>query len=419
MLGQPIEEIEARKQTPLLGMDFTFRPQASLVVLWALGDATMRRVIERTHERAVATALRWLEDEVAETRWASGRGRAKTPALVVAAFRHFDNRDGLPLLHEHCLILNRVQRLGADGEPVWGALDTYRLYQNVVAAGTLYTLAMTTEVCEALGTATVPRAVPPGLRLVMEVGGVPEDLINWSASRRQRIEDALEVLTDQYVKDHGHLPGGRVRHELGWWAAQETRPAKKKPKPLAQLLVWWRASAIQHFGQQFIDSLLERCRAAGAAIRARMDPTVSVALAAAVDVAAVVFTAREKSPVRALGVDSGHVSGVLDDLVCGGTPVPPHRAHNSCAGDIPEEDDLSFCPKDVAVSEYAIDVDSAAGRADFIDPGAASCPLREVGRKAGPDRTADPRGGNVAQAVLPNVGVRMPATDAEPRLEDC
>nr|WP_221889670.1 MobF family relaxase [Streptomyces sp. WAC05458] len=293
VLGQPIEEIEARKQTPLLGMDFTFRPQASLVVLWALGDVTVRRVIERAHERAVATALRWLEDEVAESRWASGRGRAKTPALVVAAFRHIDNRDGLPLLHEHCLILNRVQRPGADGEPVWGALDTYRLYQNVVAAGTLYTLAMTTEVCETLGLATLPREVTPGLRPVMEIAGVSEDLINWSASRRQRIEDALEVLTDQYVKDHGHLPSERGRHQLGWWAAQETRPAKKKPKPLQQLLAWWRASAILRFGQQLIDSLLDRCREAGAVIRARVDPTVDVALAA-VDVAAVVFTVREK-----------------------------------------------------------------------------------------------------------------------------
>ncbi|MFF3277545.1 hypothetical protein ACFYWU_42525 [Streptomyces chrestomyceticus] len=38
-------------------MDLTFRPQAWLVVPWALGDATVRRVIERAHERAVATAL--------------------------------------------------------------------------------------------------------------------------------------------------------------------------------------------------------------------------------------------------------------------------------------------------------------------------------------------------------------------------
>ncbi|MFF3489425.1 relaxase domain-containing protein [Streptomyces sp. NPDC002701] len=172
-------------------------------------------------------------------------------------------------------------------------MDTYRLYQYVVAAGTLYTLAMTTEVCETLGLATVPREVTPGLRPVMEIAAVPEDLINWSASRRQRIEDALEVLTDQYVNDHGHLPSERGRHQLGWQAAQETRPAKKKPKPLAQLLAWWRASAILRFGQQLIDGLLDRCRAAGAAIRARVDPTVDVALAA-VDVAAVVFTVREK-----------------------------------------------------------------------------------------------------------------------------
>ncbi|MGW5611483.1 hypothetical protein ACWEWI_36540 [Streptomyces sp. NPDC003753] len=53
--------------------------------------------------------------------------------------------------------MNRVQRLNGDGEPVWGALDTVRLYQHVVAVGTRYTLAMTTEVCEELGLATVPR----------------------------------------------------------------------------------------------------------------------------------------------------------------------------------------------------------------------------------------------------------------------
>ncbi|MEU7051358.1 relaxase domain-containing protein [Streptomyces eurythermus] len=94
------------------------------------------------------------------------------------------------------------------------SLDTYRLYQNVVAAGTLYTPAMTTEVCETLGRATVPREVTPGLRPVMEIAAVPEDLINWSASRRQRIEDPLEVLTDQYVKDHRHPPGECGRHGL-------------------------------------------------------------------------------------------------------------------------------------------------------------------------------------------------------------
>ncbi|MFJ1789665.1 MobF family relaxase [Streptomyces anulatus] len=291
VLGQPVEEIEARKQTPLLALDFTFRPQASLTVLWALGDAHARRVIERAHERAVATALRWLEDDVAETRWASGRGRAKTPALVVAAFRHFDNRDGFPLLHEHCLVLNRVQRWNADGEPVWGALETTRLYKHVVAAGTLYTLTMTTEVCEELGLATVPREVTPGLRPVMEIAGVDAELIAWSSTRRRRIEDALEGLTYSYVQEHGRLPGEKARHSLGWQAAQDTRPEKKTPRPREQLLAWWRSSAVLQFGKQMVDGLLDRCRAVGAAIRARVDPVVDTALAA-VDVAAVVFTVR-------------------------------------------------------------------------------------------------------------------------------
>jgi len=287
VLGQPIEEIEKRNQTPLLALDLVLRPQASLIVLWALGDNRTRRIIERAHERAIAVTLGWLEDEVVEVRWASSRKRAKAPALVVARWRHFDNRDGFPLLHDHCLLLNRAQR--PDG--TWSALDTVRLYQHVVAAGTLYTLTMTTEVCEELGLATMPREVTPGLRPVMEIAGVDRELIDWSSTRRQRIEDALEGITDKYVDKHGRLPGERARHDLAWWAAQDTRPQKKKPKPLEQLLAWWRTSAILNFGQRMVDGLLERCRAAGAAIRERVGPLADTALAA-VDVAAVVFTVR-------------------------------------------------------------------------------------------------------------------------------
>ncbi|RPK23581.1 Multifunctional conjugation protein TraI [Streptomyces sp. ADI91-18] len=287
VLGQPVEEIEKRGVSPLFAVDFTFRAQASLIVLWALGDDRTRRVIERAHERAIDTVLRWLEDEVAETRWSSGRKRAKAPALVVSRWRHFDNRDGFPLLHDHCLILNRAQR--PDG--TWGALDTRRLYQHIVAAGTLYTLTMTTEVCEELGLATVPREVTPGLRPVMEIAGVDQDLIDWSATRREQIDAALEGITDTYVKKHGRLPGERGRNGLGWWAAQDTRREKKTPKPLEQLRAWWRASAILRFGKQMVDGLLERCQAAGKAIRARVGPRVDTALAA-VDVAAIVFTVR-------------------------------------------------------------------------------------------------------------------------------
>jgi hypothetical protein len=115
----------------------------------------------------------------------------------------------------------------SEWEPT-GALDTRRLLQHVVAAGTLYALTMTTEVCEELRLATVPREVMPGLRPVMEIAGVDQELLDWSSTRRQRIEDALEGITDQYVNKHGRLPSERARHGLGWWAAQDTRPENRR-----------------------------------------------------------------------------------------------------------------------------------------------------------------------------------------------
>lgn len=125
----------------------------------------------------------------------------------------------------------------------------------------------------------------------MEIAGVDQELIGWSSTRRQRIEDALEGITEKYVRDRGRLPGERARHGLGWWAAQDTRPAKKTPRPLEQLRAWWRASALWRFGVRMVDGLLQRCQAAGKTIRERVGPLVDTELAA-VDVAAVVYTVR-------------------------------------------------------------------------------------------------------------------------------
>ncbi|MER7467679.1 hypothetical protein [Streptomyces sp. NPDC097981] len=70
------------------------------------------------------------------------------------------------------------------------------LYQHVVAVGALYTLTMTSEVCEEPGLATVPRQLTPGLRPVMPTAGVDPKLITWTSTRRQQIEQALEGITD-------------------------------------------------------------------------------------------------------------------------------------------------------------------------------------------------------------------------------
>ncbi|MER6686694.1 hypothetical protein [Streptomyces olivaceoviridis] len=78
--------------------------------------------------------------------------------------------------------------------------------------------------------------------------------------------------------------------KLSQIAARKIRPPKRKTQPLAQLRVWWKASAIltSWAAVGVINSFHEHARAAAAAIWARVTAVADVALAA-VDVTATVF----------------------------------------------------------------------------------------------------------------------------------
>ncbi|WOP07066.1 hypothetical protein R2B67_00280 [Streptomyces cyaneofuscatus] len=56
-----------------------------------------------------------------------------------------------------------------------------------------------------------------------ETVGVDQVLIDWSSTRRRRIENVLEGLTHTYAQYQGWLPGEKARHGMGWQAAQDTR----------------------------------------------------------------------------------------------------------------------------------------------------------------------------------------------------
>ncbi|WP_331734170.1 relaxase domain-containing protein (plasmid) [Streptomyces sp. NBC_01220] len=284
------------RRVMVTGVDFVFRPQPTIYLLWALGDEETRRVIEAAHEYAIERVLEWIEDEVAVIRYGKdGIYRVRPPGgLVAARFRHYEARSGMPLLHDHLLLSVKGQRL--DGK--WGSIHTLALYENTVAASAFYNELVAAEVCEALGLATEPRTVTPGRRPVMEIAGVPHELIRWTSRRSEQIAACLEELGHEYVTavdDDGEprfLPvvSERARAKLNAIAARKTRPPKQKTLPLAQLRAWWKTSAILTSGvaADVITSLLEHARAAAAAIRARVAAVVDVALAA-VDVAATVF----------------------------------------------------------------------------------------------------------------------------------
>lgn len=200
----------------------------------------------------------------------------------------------MPLLHDHLLLSVKGQRL--DG--TWGSIHTEVLFENTVAASALYNETVAAEVCEALGVATEPRTVTAGRRPVMEIAGVPHELIRWTARRGEQIAACLKELETEYVTavDDGELKylpavSERARVQLNKMAARKTRPPKKqKTRSLAQLRADWKQSAIDTstVAADIINSLLAHARAAAAAIRARVATVVDVALAA-VDVTAMVF----------------------------------------------------------------------------------------------------------------------------------
>ncbi|MEU5459242.1 MobF family relaxase [Streptomyces globisporus] len=289
------------RRVTVTGVDFVFRPQPTIYLLWALGDGETRLVIEAAHERAIVRVLEWIEDEVAVIRYGTdGIYRVRPPGgLVAARFRHYEARSGMPLLHDHLLLSVKGQRL--DG--TWGSIHTTALHENTVAASALYNELVAAEVCEELGLATEPRTVTPGRRPVMEIAGVPHELIRWTARRSDQIATCLAELEHEYVTavdDNGEprfLPvvSERARAKLERIAARKTRPPKKETaRSLAQLRADWKQSAILTSGvaATVINSLLEHARAAAVAIRARVAAVVDVALAA-VDVAATVFVMNE------------------------------------------------------------------------------------------------------------------------------
>ncbi|MFJ3601048.1 MobF family relaxase [Streptomyces sp. NPDC090126] len=289
------------RRVTVTGVDFVFRPQPSIYLLWAFGDEETHLVIEAAHERAIVRVLEWIEDEVAVIRYGTdGIYRVRPPGgLVAARFRHYEARSGQPLLHDHLLLSVKGQRL--DGK--WGSIHTTALHENTVAASALYNELVASEVCEELGLATEPRTVTPGRRPVMEIAGVPHGLIRWTSQRSDQIATCLSELEHEYVTvvdDDGEpkfLPvvSERARAKLNTIAARKTRPPKKgKARSLTQLRADWKASAIRTSGvpADVITSLLAYARAAAAAIRARVAAVVDIALAA-VDVTATVFVMNE------------------------------------------------------------------------------------------------------------------------------
>lgn len=163
------------------GIDLTFSASKSVSIMALVGDD--ERIVA-AHDRAVRMAMAVAEDRFVYTRReVNGEIVPVRGKMIAGLFRHDTSRALDPQLHTHAVIQNMV--LGSDGR--WTALTNEPLYENKMLLGSIYRNGLARELTE-LGY-TVERVGPAG---IVEIRGVPKDLMEGFSKRRQEIEAALK-----------------------------------------------------------------------------------------------------------------------------------------------------------------------------------------------------------------------------------
>jgi conjugative relaxase-like TrwC/TraI family protein len=172
------------------GFDVAFSPPKSVSVLWGLGNSDVAQAVQDAHERAVSTALGYLEAAactVASRPNGPGTPLELTPGagFVGAAFRHRTSRAGDPQLHSHVVIMNMTQ--GDNGQ--WKALARHPdLYRHAKTAAALYEAELRRLLTEQLGVDWSYGESHP------EIAGVDEEVCDHYSKRHQ---EALAAVTER------------------------------------------------------------------------------------------------------------------------------------------------------------------------------------------------------------------------------
>jgi hypothetical protein len=129
--------------------DHCFSSPKSVSLLAASGGPQVRRLLAEGRAEALQVAIGYLERHgLGVRRDHNGVDRHRAVGgLVAVAFEHRMSRAGDPNLHTHVLVQNAAQ--GPDGR--WTALDSDRLYAQLMAADHLYLAAERAALTQRLG----------------------------------------------------------------------------------------------------------------------------------------------------------------------------------------------------------------------------------------------------------------------------
>jgi conjugative relaxase-like TrwC/TraI family protein len=229
------------------GFDLTFSPSKSVSVAWALGDRATRDVIYRCHQAALTTVLAYAEREVFKTR-SGHRGcvEEEVVGVVAASFTHFDSRDADPQLHDHVVVLNRVQ---ATSDGLWRTLDSRGLFASAVMLSEMHQGVLSDLLTAELGWDWEPHARPSSPVAKWEVAGVSASLMEEFSRRTADIVAAKDRLIEKFETDHGRAPTDVEVLKLRQTATLATRRAKNG-RSLGELTDDWTTRALPYLDDE-------------------------------------------------------------------------------------------------------------------------------------------------------------------------
>ena len=229
------------------GFDLTFSPSKSVSVAWALADKDTREVIYRCHQEAIAEVLAYAEREVFRTRTGKqGCVEEDIVGVIAASFTHFDSRDGDPQLHDHVVVLNRVQ---ATSDGVWRTLDSRGLFASTVMLSEMHQGVLSDLLTAELGWDWEAHTRRSSTAPKWEVAGVSKRLMDEFSQRTTAIIGAKDRLIAQFEDDHGRAPTDVEVLKLRQTATLSTRRAKKGVG-LGDLTQEWTARATPYLDDE-------------------------------------------------------------------------------------------------------------------------------------------------------------------------
>lgn len=221
--GQQLGRRRANEETEHHpGWDFAVNAPKSVSIMGLVaGDS---HIIE-AHERAVGTALSWLEEHAATRQRIHGDIVERTTGrLLFARFTEHASRELDPHLHTHVVVLNMTNDRAGER---YFSLETRAMYAEQMVAGQIYR----NELAHLLRERGYDVEVDPRKGL-FEIRGVPHDLIKTMSRRAEQIE--------AYAKEHGLQ--GQAARRVAFYA---TRDAKETVS-LVSLQEQWQSRLGHH-----------------------------------------------------------------------------------------------------------------------------------------------------------------------------